>query len=64
MSWSIQNKCSSCVKHSNCLGTTYISSGIDIAHRVGEKGGHLGAGTVEMHCQNYQAKEDNQEKQN
>lgn len=60
MSYSLISKCGSCMKVDKCTDRHFIEGAISGIHQVwpAEKG-HLGGGSVDLNCQNYQAVESN-----
>ena len=54
MSYSLDAPCGTCAKKNKCNDRHFIQGGISGIHDVWpmEKG-HLGSGSVEIHCQNY-----------
>jgi hypothetical protein len=66
MSWGIGNQCGACKKSDECLDPVIIQNGVNLIHTLWKwdgngncnKRGHLGSGTIQMNCNNFEAKEE------
>jgi len=56
MSYSLEMKCSSCRKQEECNDRCFLWGAIDGIHS--NQIGHKGAGTVDLNCQNFDAKDE------
>ncbi len=57
MSYSLITKCETCIKKDKCNDRHFINGAISGIHSVwpAEKG-HLGSGSVDLNCQNFEQK--------
>jgi len=58
MSYSLNNKCWNCTKEKDCLDKRIIQGAIYIIHSINTNQGHLGSGTIDLQCQNFDPKEE------
>lgn len=59
MSYSLGSKCNACKKKTNCVDSTFVQAAISGIHSVNWVNGvkkdlHLGAGTIEIKCVNFE----------
>jgi hypothetical protein len=55
MSYSLNDKCGTCTKKDQCNDRHFIRGAIDGIHSVYPASkGHLGSGSVDLNCQQYQ----------
>jgi hypothetical protein len=55
MSYSLNMKCYQCAKGKNCIDSKIVAGAISIIHSLYDYG-HLGGGAIEIQCQNFVAK--------
>ena len=59
MSYSLNTKCIECKKSDKCVDPQVLSGAIMAIHSIGSERGHLGGGSVDLNCQNFEPKESN-----
>ena len=59
MSYGLNSKCGMCLKQNKCTDKHFIEGAISGIHSVWptEKG-HLGSGTIDLNCHNFEEKND------
>jgi hypothetical protein len=58
MSYSLNTKCHDCKKSVECTDHEVIRGAVDTIHMIGYNKSHKGGGSIELDCQNFEAKEE------
>lgn len=57
MSYSLNMKCFQCKKSWKCVDPQVLGGAIFTIHSIGFEKGHLGGGSIDLNCQNFEPKE-------
>lgn len=56
MSYSLNKKCKECTKKDKCSDSSVLEGAIYSIHMIGNDRGHLGGGSIDLNCQNFEQK--------